>query len=269
MNIIRSPKGQAMPDGIISFGKEAFAMSDRTEIRWLGGAGIFICSHGTALMIDPVLEGFDMPLLLDAPIACGDVPRLDSVLVTHIDSDHYSTVTCKKLKNVCGSYHSTEYVADEMKKEDLPAFGHNIGNAFMINDIKITPTPVHHTWQNEYEEYSCRKWEEKDYCGYGIETPDGIIWLPGDSRLMDEHLHMPFSPDVILFDFSDDSWHIGFDNAVRLANAYPDAKLICIHWGTVDAPDLAPFNPDPTRLFDKITSPERINVLRPGEPFIL
>ena len=33
-----------------------------------------INDHGTVIMIDPLLEGFDMPLLIDMPIDVKDVP---------------------------------------------------------------------------------------------------------------------------------------------------------------------------------------------------
>ena len=50
------------------FGNEACAPSDRTVVRWLGNAGALINSRGTTIMIDPVLSGFDMPLLIKVPI---------------------------------------------------------------------------------------------------------------------------------------------------------------------------------------------------------
>ena len=106
------------------------------------------------------------------------------------------------------------------------------------------------------------------YCGFLLDTPDGRIWLPGDSRLLECHLHMP-APDVILFDFSDNDWHIGLEGAVRLANAYPAARLVLIHWGTVDAPDMTPFNANPRDLYARIINPERICPLWPGEEFAL
>ena len=45
--------------------------------------------------------------------------------------------------------------------------------------------------------------------------------------------------------------------------------LICIHWGSVDAPDMTPFNGNPQVLFDKIINPKRIKVLAPGEKYTL
>lgn len=108
----------------------------------------------------------------------------------------------------------------------------------------------------------------EDYCGFLINTSDGLIWAPGDSRFLPEFLELP-SPDVIFFDFSDDSWHIGLEGAIKIANTYPEANLILSHWGTVDAPDMKPFNADPQSLEGRIINPERIHILNLGEPFIL
>ena len=60
-----------------------------------------INDHGTVIMIDPLLEGFDMPLLIDMPIDVKDVPHVDAILVSHVDNDHYSRSTCRDLKDVC------------------------------------------------------------------------------------------------------------------------------------------------------------------------
>ncbi len=64
------------------FGEEAFAPTNRTVIRWLGNAGALINSRGTTLMIDPVLSGFDMPLLIQVPITEEEVP--------HVDGDYFA-----------------------------------------------------------------------------------------------------------------------------------------------------------------------------------
>ena len=96
----RAPKTQP-------FGAEAFGPSDGTTLRWLGMAGFLINSRGTTIMVDPLLEGFDMPIMIDMPIAAKDVPELDAILVTHSDNDHYSVPTCRALAPVTRAYHST------------------------------------------------------------------------------------------------------------------------------------------------------------------
>ena len=262
-------KYQAKAPKTQPFGAEAFKASDGTTLRWLGMAGFFINSRGTTLMVDPLLEGFDMPLLIEMPIAPKDVPRLDAILITHSDNDHYSIPTCRDLAPVTRAYHSTNYVASLMKNEGLPAYGHDIGDVFNVGPIRIKVTPADHAWQNATPGASKRHFKPEDSCGFWIETPDGTIWAPGDSRLIPEHhLRMP-TPDALFFDFSDSEWHFGLEGAVRMANAYPNTPLLLYHWGSVDAPDFTPFNGDPKTLYKLVKNPERIYVLAPGEPFTL
>ena len=130
-------------------------------------------------------------------------------------------------------------------------------------------TPADHAWQNATPGASTRVFRKEDSAGFWIETPDGTVWAPGDSRLIPEHhLRMP-APDALLFDFSDSEWHFTLAGAVRMANAYPDTPLLLYHWGSVDAPDFPPFNADPESLPGRVENPERIHVLAPGEPFEL
>jgi L-ascorbate metabolism protein UlaG (beta-lactamase superfamily) len=258
----RAPKTQP-------FGAAAFEPSNETTLRWLGMAGFFINSRGTTLMVDPLLKGFDMPLMIEMPVADNQVPRLDAVLVTHSDNDHYSVPTCRGLAPVTRAFHSTQYVASLMKNEGLPAVGHEIGDQFTVGRVRVKVTPADHAWQNAFPGRSNRVFKNEDSAGFWIETPDGSIWAPGDSRLIPEHhLKMPV-PDAMLFDFSDSEWHFGFDGAVHMANAYPDTPLLLYHWGSVDAPDFSPFNGDPKKLQGVVKNPGRIHLLAPGEPFTL
>jgi hypothetical protein len=54
-----------------------------------------------------------------------------------------------------------------------------------------------------------------------------------------------------------------------MANAYPRTPLLLYHWGCVDAPDFPPFNADPDSLQDRVENPERIQLLAPGQPYVL
>ena len=107
----------------------------------------------------------------------------------------------------------------------------------------------------------------EDCCGFWLDTPDGCIWAVGDSRLMEEQLHMP-RPDAILFDISDSSWHIGLEGVKKMA-AYPDTPLILWHWGSVDAAEWKEFNGNPEELRRRVVHPERVVVLNPGEAYRL
>lgn len=257
---------QAVAGPIVKMNASYFKKKERSEITWMGNASIFINSHNTKIMIDPLLEGFDMSLLVEPPITCDEVPELDAVLITHINNDHFSRSTCQKLKIICPRFYAPQYVADVIEEEEYPTIKEDIYDQYELGDIQVLVTPAKHNWQNGSKKWSYRYWDEKDYCGYYMTTPEGIIWLPGDSQLLEEHLHMP-EPDVILFDFADNEWHITLEGAITLANTYPHADLICIHWGCVDAPDMTPLNGNPENLYERIINPERIKVLAPGEVY--
>lgn len=265
----KEKKYQAKAPPTQPFEKEAFQVSNNTTIRWLGMAGFLVNSRGTTIMIDPLLEGYDMPLLMDFPIKPKDVPRLDAVFATHSDNDHYSVETFKDLAPVTKQFHSTIYVDSLMKNEGLRSFGHFIGESFRVGKVSVRLTLADHAWQNDFPKPGQRYYEPGDACGFWINTPDGSIWAPGDSRFMQEQLHMP-TPDAILFYYSEDAlYHSGLEGAIKIANAYPNTPLILGHWGFVDAPDFSPFNGDPKNLTLRVVNPERIIVLAPGQPFTL
>lgn len=262
-------KFQATAPQTQPFGKEAFAVSKTTSIRWLGMAGFLVNSRGTNFMVDPLLEGYDMPVLMDFPIKPKDVPRLDAVFATHSDNDHYSVETFRDMAAVTKEFHSTIYVDSLMKNEGLRSFGHYIGETFHVGTISVKLTLADHAWQNNFKRPGQRYYEPGDACGFWFDTPDGSIWAPGDSRFMQEQLHMP-TPDAILFDYSEDAaFHSGLEGAVKIANAYPNTPLILGHWGFVDAPDFIPFNGDPEKLKKRVVNPERIIVLAPGQSYTL
>ena len=155
--------------------------------------------------------------------------------VTHSDNDHYSVPTCRALAPVTRAYHSTDYVASLMQNEGWPAHGHAIGDTVDIGPVRVELTPADHAWQNASPGASERVFQPEDACGFWIDTPDGTIWAPGDSRLIpDHHLRMP-SADALLFDFSDSEWHFGLQGAARMANAYPRRRSCSITGGCVDA----------------------------------
>ena len=57
-------KYQAKAPPTQPFGAKAFGKSKKTTLRWLGMAGFLINSRGTTFMVDPLLEGFDMQMLM-------------------------------------------------------------------------------------------------------------------------------------------------------------------------------------------------------------
>ena len=83
---------------------------------------------------------------------------------------------------------------------------------------------------------SDRIFQPEDCCGFWIDTPDGTIWAPGDSRLIpDHHLRMP-TADAMLFDFSDSEWHFGLDGAIDDGERLPATPRCCCTTGAASTP---------------------------------
>ena len=263
-------KGQAQAAQTVHFTNETFEDHGDVRVFWLGGGGAMINSKGTIVMIDPLLEGFDMPLLIDMAAKPEDIPHVDGILVSHVDNDHYSRPTLRDLKDRTDEIHASCYVASLMKEECgiENAYGHTWYDEMDIRNVHVTVTPADHNWQNDVAKYQYRVWKKEEYSGFFLKTEGKKIWYVGDSRLMDYQLSYE-KPDVMLFDFADNIVHIGLENAYKLANAYPDTKLILIHWGTVDAPSSSAFNGNPQDIIDHVVNPERVIVLAPGEPYIV
>ncbi|MBQ0064395.1 MAG: MBL fold metallo-hydrolase [Firmicutes bacterium] len=267
---IINEKGQAVAPATVKMTAKDFENNNRTSVYWLGGGGAMINSHGTVIMIDPLLEGFDMPLLIDMVMDVKDVPHVEGVFVSHVDNDHYSRPTLRDIKDVIKEVHTSHYVAGLMKEECgiEDAVGHTWYDKTQINDVEVDFMPADHNWQNGIAKYQYRVWEKEEYFGFYLRCRDAKIWYVGDSRLMDYQLQME-EPDVILFDFADNPVHIGLADAYKLANTYPNAKLVCIHWGCVDAPTASAFNGNPQNIIDNVVNPERVIVLAPGEEYIV
>jgi len=261
-------------------GPEAFRRSRETTLWWLTNAGFLINARGTLLMIDPVISlDPDSPgrsetglrLLVSLPIEARDVPRLDAVLYTHADDDHFGASTAEALVETKTLFVGPPPVIDTVAGLGISPKRVRVtepGAAFDVGGVTIEPTPADHPWQLRDPERFGPPWKPEDCCGYLIDTPDGRIWCPGDTRLMDDHVQMQ-GVDVLLLDVGRSEYHLGVDNAARLANILDPPHIIPYHWGTYDAPDHAAYNGDPAEVKAKLRNPDAFHVLAPGEGFTL
>lgn len=260
---------------------EAFQTKDHTELRWLGGAGFLLNCRGTVILIDPVLmtspedaavSELGMRLLVPLPIQAQEVPQAAAILYTHTDRDHLAPQTARALVQTAGSYAGTGAVLTRLAELGIAGNRTRIltlGETVHFGPVAVTPTVADHSWQVLDPARYGPPHGPTDCCGFLLETPDGNIWLPGDTRFLPEHLEIG-PVDVLLLDVSDDPYHLGHEQEIRLANHYSHAVLIPCHYGCYDARDALPFNGDPAKLAPWITDAEkRLNVLAPGEAFTL
>ena len=256
-----------------------FEDGGETAVYWLSASGVLVNSHGLNIMIDPLLSilsddpaiGETAEMLMTAPpIMATQVEKLDAVLYTHTDNDHLGPITAKELMRTGAQFHGPPCVINELSRLGLPdgqGFSHPPGDTFCIGNLEIRLTPAFHPHQlfnTDFESY----FKPEDCCGYNIKTQDGVIWIPGDSLLMNEHLQMK-DIDLLFIDFSDNASHFGLDFSIGLANVLENTELIMYHFATFYGPDHDWCNADPSNAIPRLRHPERLHVLAPGEKYVL
>lgn len=254
-----------------------FEARDRTLFAWLGGAGVLINSRGTIAMIDPLIsliqsdDGFlaetGHRLLIDLPIHAKQVPRLDVVLYTHADGDHFAEPTARtlndRLRPVFVAPPPVLQRVEQMGVEQRRTRLASENARWMIGSLSITVTPAMHDWQ------PTDPWKRADCCGFVVSTPDGVIWHPGDTRLIDE-LREVTNVDVLFFDVAQVKTHLGPAGSAQLARTCGATELVAYHYGTYDVPPGGPFGGDPDDCLRHLVGVDaRFHRPNPGEVFHL
>ncbi len=220
-----------------------FAPREDTVVTWLGMAGALINSRGTILLIDPLLSvsrenGEEIVdsgdrLLFHLPIEAGDVPRADAVLYTHADADHYGQATARELNARLGPlFLAPPAVLRRIEEAGVGAeqMVATVESASVrIGGVEVVITPAFHDWPQPVP------WKRGDCCGFLIATPDGTIWHPGDTRLIDELLAVK-GVDVLFFDIAAVESHLGPEGSARLAQSSGARVMLAYHYGTFDLP---------------------------------
>ena len=229
-----------------------FSQRDDTIVTWLGSAGALINARGTILMIDPVIsvaqrDGQQLAetghrLKVPLPIEAEQIPRADAVLYTHADGDHFGQKTAEILdRRLAPTFIVPPPVQALLEGISISSDRIVIAQDYAsirVGEAEIIVTPAIHDWQEK------DPWQRGDCCGYVVKTGDGVIWHPGDTRLLDELLKVK-GVDVPFFDVAICRSHLGPEGSARLAETCEAKVLVAYHYGTFDVPPGGPFGSDP------------------------
>jgi L-ascorbate metabolism protein UlaG (beta-lactamase superfamily) len=254
-----------------------FDVCPEAQLVWLGMAGALVNARGTILLVDPLItmdsssgrplcEG-EYPLKVPLPLEARDIPRLDAVCYTHADGDHFGRLTARAL----ASRLPCRFIAPAPVARGLRELGVEAGRiitardlaSVRIGEVEIVVTPALHDWQAE------NPWQRGDCCGYLFKTPDGTIWHPGDTRLIDELFGIK-GVDVLFFDVAAVEAHLGPAGSARLAASSGARLLLAYHYGTFDLPGEAYASGDPAEGLPHVEGlAAELIQLDPGQPLRL
>jgi L-ascorbate metabolism protein UlaG (beta-lactamase superfamily) len=110
-----------------------------------------------------------------------------------------------------------------------------------------------------------RPFRHDDCVGYVVHTPDGSLLFPGDTRLLEVHLHLK-NLKFIAIDVSECPYHMGKVGTIVLARTHNDALLFPYHYGTYDMPGNLAHGGNPDYILTQVRNPERFRVYKPGYP---
>ncbi len=254
------------------------------QTTWLGHASALIQTPGTALVIDPVFSDRVSPLafagpgrFVALPLDPADLPRLDSVLITHDHYDHLDTASVRLLA-----------------RRDAPLFVCPLGVAAWLRStlgrdtrivemdwwdavtlpggVRATATPTKH--------FSGRGVTNRDgtlWCGYHLAFPDGtVVYNVGDTAaapVFSEVAERLATPDLAIVPVGAYSprWfmsrvHVDPDGALDVFETTGARAMLAAHWGTFDLAD-EPLDEPPRLLLEEARRrgiADRVTVLPVG-----
>lgn len=259
----------------------AFQASDDTTVYWLSGGGFLIHCRDTNLIIDPVLmkkeedpkiSEIGLPLKTEFPLEPAEIPSDCYVLYTHADGDHLGPETAKILAEQKVTMVGTLAVFERLARLGVPPGQIQVLRTQehrKLGSVEVESTVADHPWQLKDLKRGGRPYRLGECCGYRLKTTDGVLYFPGDTRLMEEHLRME-AVDLLALDVSICEYHLNHTSAVVMANYFAGADLLPFHYGTYDCPHIAAHCGEPEEVFSQVNDGgRRGHILAPGEPFVV
>ena len=240
--------------------------ADGVSLYWLGQAGFLIRAGGRTLLIDPYLSDslaekyrgtrFPHERMMPPPIAIGELPPVDCVLVTHQHTDHMDPQT---LTPIAKAFPACRFVVprasteEAVKRIDVPPA------RLVAMDAGESVEPLAgvriHAVRAAHETLERDTHGNHRFLGYVLETGGVRIYHSGDTVPFDGLVDdvKPLAPDVALLPVNGRRPDLGangvpgnlsLEEAVDLARALGAGAAVFHHYG------LFAFNTADPRVID-------------------
>lgn len=212
---------------------------------WLGHASVLLEIDGVRLLTDPVLSNRASPFQFmgplrfhPSPIALGELPKIDAVVISHDHYDHLDTATVKHLAGKgtqffvplgIGAHLERWGVADKQITElDWWETG-------KVGSVVINCTPTRHYSGRRGIDYNATLWSSWSIIGTRHRA-----FYSGDTGYADHFSKIgrkfgPFDLTIIKVGSYGDSWldiHMDPEHAVQANIDLKGKRMLPVHWAT-------------------------------------
>jgi N-acyl-phosphatidylethanolamine-hydrolysing phospholipase D len=237
----------------------------RFAVSWLGHASLLLRAGSRWVLIDPMLSPTAGPVagvgparLTPLPLAAGELPHIDLVLISHDHYDHLDAPTLRRLAGQAGGA-PRFFVGKGLR----PWFATNIGAAAdefdwwqsrTVDDLTLTFVPAQHNSGRSGWRRNTTLWGGWVVAHAQREQGPQRFYFPGDTAYVAAMFReigaragpidlaaMPigaYQPRALMR-----HEHIDPDDAVAAHLDAGAARSFGVHWGTLQLGDEAPFEP--------------------------
>lgn len=256
------------------------------KVTMIGHASLLIQTRGLNLLLDPVWSKRASPLSFAGPrrvtapgVALRDLPPIDAILITHNHYDHLDLATLRTLNKIRPCRIVAPLGNDAIiNQRGLAAETYDWGDSIVLSpDVRAHLVPTYHWSARRLGDRRMALW-----AGFVLETPDGPLYLIGDTAYRDGRLFRDIPERfgrprfaAIPIGAYEPRWfmqdaHVDPAESVEIFRDCQAHHALACHWGTFQL--TAEAREEPPRLLKAALAArgidsERFQVRHPGETF--
>jgi len=247
---------------------------------WLGHSTVLLEMDGRKILTDPVFAERISPVSFagpkrfhPVPVAIGELPLLDLVLLSHDHYDHLCRSTFEALARTAVPVVTSLGVGEHLVRfgvdaERITELDWN--ESIEISGLRLTATPAQHFSGRGPLSRNRTLWSS-----WVIQSERRKVFFSGDTGLTSQfedigRAHGPFDLVMLEVGAFHPAWgtiHLGPENALKAFSMLGGGTLLPVHWGTFN---LAMHDWDePAETLVRLASEQHARVLTPrlGAPF--
>ncbi len=256
------------------------------QVTAIGHASLLLQVAGSNLLLDPVWAARASPFRRLGPVrhnppavALGDLPSIDTVLLTHNHYDHMDLATVGQLWEAHHPFILSPLGNDAVFRAASPSIRVTTGDwweAFPLpGGLRATIVPAYHWSSRGLGDRRMALWG-----GFVLETPAGTIYCAGDTAYRDgkifREIRARFGPIILAVlpigayapRWFMETQHANPEEALQIGMETGARQVLGVHWGTFNLTDEAYDEPEKALLAAAGQAPFhtlQVMALRPGD----